>query len=62
LSVSDLSDQARFVEDLKATSLDIVEMIMTLEDTFEVEISDTDAEQMHTVGDVVSFIKAKRQD
>lgn len=62
LSVPDLSDQARFVEDLKATSLDIIEMIMTLEDAFEVEISDTDAEQMHTVGDVVAFIKAKRQD
>ena len=62
MSVSDLSDQARFVEDLKATSLDIVEMIMTLEDAFEVEISDADAERMHTVGDVVAFIKAKRQD
>ncbi len=62
VGVPDLSDHARFVEDLKATSLDIVEMIMTLEDAFEVEISDTDAEQMHTVGDVVSFIEAKRQD
>ena len=57
--VSELADDARFVEDLKATSLDIVEMIMALEEAFEVEISDTNAEKMHTVGDVVAFMKAR---
>lgn len=60
VGASNLTDEARFVEDLKATSLDIVEMIMALEDAFEVEISDTDAEKMHTVQDVVACMAAKQ--
>ena len=60
MSVSDLTDEARFVEDLKATSLDIVEMIMGLEDEFEVEIPDIDAEKMHSVRDMVAFMKSKQ--
>lgn len=50
---------ARFVEDLHATSLDVVEIIMALEERFSVEISDTDAEGIHTVGDVAALLVRK---
>jgi acyl carrier protein len=45
--------------DLGATSLDLVETIMSLEDEFEIEISDRDAETLHTVGDVMALIREK---
>ncbi len=51
---------ATFVEDLSADSLDIVELIMDIEDKFEIEIPDSDAEKMVTVSDVVAYIKAKK--
>ncbi|MDP1749015.1 MAG: acyl carrier protein [Reyranella sp.] len=51
-----VTEAARFVEDLHATSLDVVEIIMALEEKFSVEISDTDAEGIHTVGDVAALI------
>lgn len=60
LPVSDIKDEKRFVEDLKATSLDVVEMVMALEDEFEVEISDSDAQKMLTVGEADTYIRAKR--
>ena len=47
-----------FVDDLKADSLDIVELIMALEDELDMEIPDDEAEKFVTVGDVVKFIKA----
>ena len=50
---------ARFIEDLHATSLDVVEIIMALEERFSVEISDTDAEGIHTVGDVAALLVRK---
>ena len=50
---------ARFFEDLHATSLDVVEIIMALEERFSVEISDTDAEGIHTVGDVAALLVRK---
>ncbi|MFV9509899.1 acyl carrier protein [Tepidibacillus sp. LV47] len=49
---------SRFKEDLGADSLDIVELVMELEDEFELEISDEDAEKISTVGEVVDYIKA----
>ncbi len=51
--------QAKFIDDLGADSLDIVEMIMALEEEFDVEISDEEAEKLATVGDAVEFIKSK---
>ena len=54
-----VTDDARFVEDLHATSLDIVEFIMSLEDEFGIEISDTDAEGIATLGDVMTLVRAK---
>lgn len=48
--------EATFKDDLGADSLDIVELIMELEDEFDTEISDEDAEKISTVGDVVTYI------
>ena len=48
---------ASFIDDLGADSLDIVELIMALEEEFDTEIPDSDAEKVVTVGDVVDYIK-----
>lgn len=52
--------EASFKDDLGADSLDIVELVMELEDEFEMEISDEDAEKISTVGDAVEYIKAQQ--
>ena len=49
--------EASFIDDLGADSLDIVELIMALEEEFDTEIPDEDAEKVVTVGDVVDYIK-----
>ena len=49
--------EASFIDDLGADSLDIVELIMAIEEAFKLEIPDTDAEKVVTVGDVVDYIK-----
>jgi len=48
---------ASFIDDLGADSLDIVELVMALEEEFDIEIPDGDAEKVVTVGDVVDYIK-----
>lgn len=50
--------KASFVDDLGADSLDIVELIMALEEEFDIEISDEEAEKITTVQDAIDFIKA----
>ena len=59
LGVTDTSVtmEASFIDDLGADSLDIVELIMALEEEFDTEIPDSDAEKVVTVGDVVDYIK-----
>ena len=59
LGVTDTSvtQDASFIDDLGADSLDIVELIMALEEEFDTEIPDSDAEKVVTVGDVVDYIK-----
>ena len=54
---STVTMEASFIDDLGADSLDIVELIMALEEEFDIEIPDTDAEKVVTVGDVVDYIK-----
>ena len=49
--------EASFIDDLGADSLDIVELIMALEEEFDLEIPDTEAEKIVTVGDAVDYIK-----
>ena len=51
--------EASFIDDLGADSLDIVELVMALEEEFDMEIPDEDAEKVVTVGDVVDYIKEK---
>ncbi|HZX47012.1 MAG TPA: acyl carrier protein [Clostridia bacterium] len=53
----EISSDARFIEDLGADSLDLVELIMALEEEFDLEIPDEDAEKISTVGDAVEYIK-----
>lgn len=50
--------EASFIDDLGADSLDIVELIMALEEEFDIEIPDGEAENIKVVGDVVNYIKA----
>ena len=52
----DISRDTRFTEDLNADSLDTVELIMDLEDEFEIAIGDEEAGKLQTIGDVVEFI------
>lgn len=52
-----VSLEASFIDDLGADSLDIVELIMALEEEFDLEIPDSDAEKIVTVNDVVEYIK-----
>ena len=54
---SSVTMEASFIDDLGADSLDIVELIMALEEEFDTEIPDADAEKIVTVGDVVDYIK-----
>ena len=55
----DVIPEAKFVEDLGADSLDTVELVMALEEEFEIEIPDEDAEKIQTVSAAVEFIKEK---
>ncbi|MEA1892627.1 MAG: acyl carrier protein [Campylobacterota bacterium] len=61
LSVSpdEIKDDAKFVEDLGADSLDVVELVMALEEKFDIEIPDDEAEKIQTVADVVTYIESK---
>jgi acyl carrier protein len=57
----EVTPQASFVDDLNADSLDLVELIMSLEEEFGTEISDEDAEKIRTVQDVVNYIEAHKK-
>lgn len=52
-----VTPEAKFIEDLGADSLDIVELVMALEEAFQQEIPDDEAEKLVTVGDVVKYIE-----
>lgn len=57
VSETSVTMEASFIDDLGADSLDIVELVMALEEEFDIEIPDADAEKVSTVGDVVEYIK-----
>ena len=57
VSLEEITPEASFIEDLGADSLDIVELVMALEEAYDIEISDEDAEKIQTVQDVISYIQ-----
>ena len=57
VSEETVTEDASFIDDLGADSLDLVELIMALEEEFGIEIPDADAEKVVTVSDVVNYIK-----
>lgn len=59
IDIEDVIPEANFINDLGANSLDIVELIMTMEDLFDIEIEDDQAEKMTTVKDVLDFLKTR---
>lgn len=59
VSEDQVKPEAKFIEDLGADSLDLVELIMAFETEFNAEIPDEDAEKLKTVGDAISYIESK---
>jgi len=57
----ELTPGASFIDDLGADSLDIVELVMAMEEEFDIEIPDDDAEKIQTIGDVISYVKEKTE-
>ena len=51
--------EASFIDDLGADSLDIVELVMAMEETFDIEIPDDDAEKIQTIGDALTDVKER---
>lgn len=59
VSEDQVTDEAKFIEDLGADSLDQVELVMALEEEFGSDIPDEDAEKLTTVGDAIKYIESK---
>lgn len=59
VSADEVKLESKFVEDLGADSLDVVELVMALEEKFDLEIPDEEAEKIATVADVVTYIENK---
>ena len=58
---SEVQPEAKFIDDLGADSLDIVELVMALEDEYGIEIPDEDAEKIETVGDAIHYIEEHKK-
>ncbi|RXJ57697.1 acyl carrier protein [Candidatus Marinarcus aquaticus] len=54
---SEIKEDSKFIEDLGADSLDVVELVMALEEKFDIEIPDEDAEKILTVGDAIKYVE-----
>ena len=59
LGKEEIKPEANFLDDLGADSLDIVELVMAMEESFDMEIPDEDAENIRTVGDVINYVKER---
>lgn len=59
VSADEVTDTASFIDDLGADSLDVVDLVIGLEDEFEIQIPDEDAEKIQTVGQAVAYIEEK---
>jgi len=60
VSIDEIKEDSKFVEDLGADSLDVVELVMALEEEFGIEIPDEDAEKIQTVKDALEYIESKK--
>lgn len=58
ISEDEIKPESKFIEDLGADSLDIVELIMAMEEEFQTEIPDEEAEKIRCVGDAIEYVKA----
>ena len=58
VDIKQLQPEAKFIEDLGADSLDIVELVMALEEEFGLDIPDEDADKLKTVGDAMNYLKS----
>ncbi len=56
----EVKEDSKFIENLGADSLDVVELVMALEEKFDIEIPDEDAEGIQTVGDAIKYIEDKQ--
>jgi acyl carrier protein len=59
ITKEEIVPEASFIDDLGADSLDIVELVMALEETFDIEIPDDDAEKIQTIGDAFAYVKER---
>ena len=59
VSADEAVNEASFIDDLGADSLDIVELVMAIEEEFGIEVPDEDAERMQSIGDVISYVQEK---
>jgi len=57
----EVKEESKFIEDLGADSLDVVELVMALEEEFDIEIPDEEAESILTVGDAIKFIESQNK-
>ena len=56
---SEVVPEASFIDDLGADSLDIVELVMAMQEEFDIEIPDDDAEKIQTIGDAISYVRER---
>ena len=61
MDVSELDEDMNFQDDLNADSIELVELIMTIEEEFETEVSEEDLEKLKTVGDVIDYVEDLEQ-
>jgi len=62
VSLEQVTETASFIDDLRADSLDTVELVMALEEEFDLEIPDEEAEKIKTVGDAIKYIENHKQE
>jgi len=60
VDVADIQEEQDFIDDLKADSLAVIEVVLALEEQFEIEIPDEDTEKIKTVRDAIEYIKAQK--